>query len=112
MQEHRPAVIQLLSQEEIKLCKADNFARPGRLHSSPVSRQLQDFHSLGPPFACRILFGRNADFLPDGKAVHLAFSLLAGRDFITENDHCMGDFHPPKHVISALYEDPSRSAGP
>lgn len=68
---------------------------------------MQDLYSLGSPLAFSILFGGDADLLANFKASHVALVLLAGRDFISEDNDGVRHLYASEDVISALHKDPS-----
>lgn len=103
MQNPPMPVIRKLKRYRVKIGKAR--ALWGYLGQS--GRQMQDLHSLGPPFPGRILARRNPDFLPGAKTFRVAFAVLAGRNFIAKDDNGVQNLNAAQHAIPALNKDPA-----
>lgn len=77
----------------------------------PVCSEPEDFHALGSPFTSAVLFCGNPNFLSGGKAIRVAFALLA-RQYIRSKDNlCVGNLDSTEHVVSSLDVNPPAHEG-
>jgi len=75
--------------------------------SGPACGQMEDFHTVGPPFTRLILLSSHPDNQPCRQTFDPTFPPLCCRYFAAIDDGCVRHFYAPQHVIPALNEDPA-----
>ena len=73
--------------------------------------QMENLYTFGAPFTSGILACRHADLLSGAETLRVAFTMLAGWNFLPKDDDGVQNLYATQHAVAALYKDPAVNRG-